>query len=128
MAYEVYINTGVTTYTLPAPAYPDGYTETIDRKAALRTVANGSLVTQDVAASSLEIVIFDFKWVGVNATQMLDIRNAFQACAAAACTLTTPLGEIYTVMRNPDSKTLRKRIYKLRGQLAFDVEISLRKS
>lgn len=126
MAYEVYIDTGTTTYTLPAPAYPDGYHETVDRKAAMRELANGSFVSQDIASINREIVIYDFKWVGLNSTQMATVRNAFQACAAAACTLTSPTGEIATVMRNPDSKTLRKRVYKLHGQIAFDAEMSLR--
>lgn len=124
MAYEVEIHDGATVYMLPAPSLPDGYQETAEYNAASRVLANGSIAIQTL--SYQRIMSFDFKWVAVSASTLTTITTVFDAVSQRPCTLIAPTGITYTVTISPDQKQLKKRIYKAKGALAFDVSMTLR--
>jgi len=124
MAYEVEIHDGATVYMLPSPSYPDGYDETIEYNAASRVLANGAVAIQTL--SYQQIVAFKFKWTAVSVSEIATFANVFNAISQRTCTLIAPTGITYTVTVDPDDKQLRKRIYKAKGALVFDVEMSMR--
>lgn len=124
MAYEVEIHDGATVYMLPPPSYPDGYGEDIEYNAATRVVASGATVIQTL--SYQQIVVFTFKWTAVSISTLATFVNVFNAISQRTCTLIAPTGITYTVTINPDGKQMRKRVYKAKGSLVFDLEMSMR--
>ena len=112
--------------TLPYPAAPGGYDESIEYRGGSAEMADGSVVFDLVNATGKHL--FVLRWQNITGTQKATVETAYAAIKTSYTSnnFTAPTGTTYTVQRDPGQAKIDWKSEISKGSLVWSGELRLR--